>query len=320
MTEQHPVVVVRRELVWSRIRWALFAVYLAAIVLWSVRHHVETGRVQLMSMAVVGVGISVIGRGWRAAGRLLLDWVPFALVLMLYDATRGLVTTLGVPVHEADSAHAEAWLFDGHIPAVWLQQQLYDPGQVHWYDALCTLVYTSHFIATPALAAVLWVRNRERWKAFVTRVIVLSLAGLITYTVFPEAPPWMASRDGYIGTVLRLSARGWEYLHVNQFHELVSRAQGRGSNPVAAMPSLHLAFSVIVAVAIMRGIRSRLRWLLLLYPAVMAFTLVYTGEHYVIDLIAGVVYAAAVEFSVPRVERWLRHRRQSPPPGGGFPG
>lgn len=301
----------RHAVNWSRVRWIVFAIYLAALIIWSVRHGVPTGRVQMMTLAVVGVGISVLGRGWRAAGRMILDWVPFALVLMLYDRTRGLVTTLGIPVHEEDVADFEKWLFGGQVPTVWLQDRLYTPDHVHWYDAICTLVYTSHFVATPALAAVLWVTNREVWKGFVARVITLSVLGLITYTLFPEAPPWMAGGNGYIDHVYRLSARGWEYLHVGAFHDLISTAQGRGSNPVAAMPSLHFAFSVLVACALMRMIGSRWRYLLVLYPLTMGFALVYLGEHYVIDLIAGLLYAAAVEVIVPYATRLIRRRRQA---------
>jgi membrane-associated phospholipid phosphatase len=304
-----------RERLWRRLRWGLLTIYLAALFVWSVRNHVPTGRVQLMSLAIAGVGISVLGRDLREARRLVLDWVPFAAILLLYDSTRGVVDSLGISVHLTDIADAEAWLFGGHIPSVWLQERFYVPGEAQWYDAVFTLVYTSHFIATPALAAVLWVRNRERWKAFVARVVVLSLAGLATYTLFPVAPPWLASREGYIATVLRLSARGWEYLHVGQFHSLVTRAQEKASNPVAAMPSLHTAFTVIVACALAGLIRSRLKWLLALYPLVMGVALVYLGEHYVIDVLAGLVYALAVELAMPALTRWWRARRIRRPAG-----
>jgi membrane-associated phospholipid phosphatase len=190
-----------------------------------------------------------------------------------------------------------------------LQQQLYDAAHVHWYDALITLVYTSHFLATPVLAAILWLRNRADWLRYISRVIVLAVAGLLTYCLFPEAPPWMAARDGLTAPVARLSARGWIWLHAGNLNDVLARAQEDGANPVAAMPSLHVAFAVLVAITIGTRLRSRWRWLLVLYPLAMGFTLVYTGEHYVIDLVVGAGYALAVHFLL---NRWDRRRALRP--------
>lgn len=65
-------------------------------------------------------------------------------------------------------------------------------------------------------------------------------------------------------------------------------------NPVAAMPSLHFGISFLIAVYGIQRLRASWRWLLVLYPAVMGLALVYFGEHYVIDLIAGAALAAVV--------------------------
>jgi membrane-associated phospholipid phosphatase len=184
-----------------------------------------------------------------------------------------------------------------------LQHHLYNAAHVYWYDAICTLVYTSHFIATPVLAAILWLRDRTLWLRYISRVILLSLAGLITYCLFPEAPPWMAARDGLSEPVGRLSPRGWLWLHVDSLNDVLAKAQDVGSNAVAAMPSLHFAFAVLVAITIGKRLRARWRLLLALYPAAMGFTLVYSGEHYVIDLVAGLGYALAAHYAVSAWER-----------------
>jgi membrane-associated phospholipid phosphatase len=75
------------------------------------------------------------------------------------------------------------------------------------------------------------------------------------------------------------------------------------------MPSLHLAFAVLVALTIAARFRSRWRWLLALYPAAMGFTLVYTGEHYVLDLIVGAAYAFAAHLLLTT---WDRRRALRP--------
>lgn len=279
------------------------AVFLAITLIWGVPQKDAV----IIGFVLVLLAISRIGRGQRNAIRMLVDWLPFAAVLLIYDQSRRLGTVLGAPIHEADVAHAEKWLFGGTVPTVWLQDHLYTVGQVHWYDALCTLVYTTHFLATPVIAGILWLVARDAWLRYITRVVVVSVAGLITYLAFPEAPPWLAAKDGVIDPVARLSANGWIWLHAGNVSSLLARAQDEGSNPVAAMPSLHTAMAVLVALALAGQIRSRWRWLLALYPLAMAFTLVYDGEHYVLDIVAGVAYALVAHVAL---QAWERRRAE----------
>ena len=286
---------------WRRIRrWAAWA-YLGLLVALVALVGVPTDRGSLLLIILAGLGIRCLGRGWRAFGKALVDWLPFTAVLVLYDVSRGIADGLGMPLHVSDIAAADRGVF-GTVPTVWLQQRLLDPGSPHWYDAVATLVYTTHFLATPVVAAVLWLRSRDAWKAFITRVIVLSVAGLVTYVLFPAAPPWYAAREGVIEPVIRASARGWLWLHVNHAGNLLSEGQ-LASNPVAAMPSLHTAFATLIALFVMSRLHSRWRLVVLAYPAVMGLALVYLGEHYVIDLVAGVGYAVVIHFGVGAWER-----------------
>lgn len=293
---------------WERVRWSAYAAYLAALAWIVFDKGVPTGRTSLAVIVITGLAFTSIGRGWGKTRQVVIDWLPFTAVLMLYDRTRGIADSLGISVHESDVLHAETWLFGGAEPTVWLQQHLYQSSQVHWYDALATLVYTSHFLVTPILAAILWLRDRALWLRYISRVIALSLAGLITYCLFPEAPPWMAARDGLTAPVDRLSPRGWSWFHLGNVKSALANAQNEGANPIAAMPSLHAAFAVLAAIVIATRIRSRWRHLLALYPVAMGLTLVYCGEHYVVDLLAGVAYAVAVHLAMCRWEA-VRARR-----------
>jgi membrane-associated phospholipid phosphatase len=81
------------------------------------------------------------------------------------------------------------------------------------------------------------------------------------------------------------------------------------SNPVAAMPSLHTAFALFVVVFFLATTRRRWWPLLLCYPLAMTFTLVYAGEHYVIDVLVGWAYVGMAFLMVGLGERWWAARR-----------
>ena len=94
----------------------------------------------------------------------------------------------------------------------------------------------------------------------------------------------MASEEGYIHEAIpRLTGRGWRDLGLGRF-DLVLQGVG---NPVAAMPSLHAGITFLVAMYGIWRLRTPLRYLLVLYPIAMSLTLVYYGEHYVVDVLAG---------------------------------
>ena len=138
----------------------------------------------------------------------------------------------------------------------------------------------------------LWVRNRLAWVSFMRRYLSLNILALVVYITYPMAPPWMAAQDGHISSdIARITGRGWYDLSASGgFHHKLSAV----GNPVAAMPSLHTAIAVFVALYAITRLRSRWRWLLLLYPLAMSFMLVYYAEHYVIDILLGWAYVALV--------------------------
>ena len=308
-----------RTAYWRRIRRRAGWAYLVLIIAVVAAIGVPTDRGSLLLLILTGLGITCLGRGLKAFGRVLLDWLPFTATLVIWDVSRGIADAVGLPLHVTDVAAADRDLFFGTVPTVWLQHHFFIPGHPQWYDAVATLVYTSHFLATPILAAVLWLRNREVWLAFVRRVLALAVAGLLTYVLFPAAPPWYAAREGAIGPVVRGSSRGWLWLHVNKAGNLLREGQV-SANPVAAMPSLHTAYATTIALFVIALFRTRARWLVLIYPVVMGVALVYLGEHYVVDVVAGVVYALVIHVVIGRWERRrsIRVRATAPTAQPGF--
>ena len=78
---------------------------------------------------------------------------------------------------------------------------------------------------------------------------------------------------------------------------------------MAAVPSLHTAFALLIAITLWPVAPRRLRPLVALYPLAMGFTLVYTGEHYVFDVLLGWIYTAAAVLAGRALLGWWSARR-----------
>ena len=268
-----------------------------------------TDRLVLLGWVISALAVQSLGRGWVALVRLLADWIPLGALLMLYDLSRGLADGLGVAVHVTEPAAVDRWLGNGVLPTVWLQAH----WGASWWAAVAALVYSSHFVVTPMVLGLLWLRDRARWVGYARLVLALSAAGLVTYVVYPAAPPWLAARDGVIEPVHRISGSGWAVLGLPKAGTLLHSGQAQ-VNAVAAVPSLHTAFAVLTCLVLLPVARQLWqRVALVSYAVAMPLVLVWSGEHYVIDTLLGALYAGAVWVLVPRLGRLLRHHREERP-------
>lgn len=294
-----------RRVPWrTPVRIALWTALACAFVTVCVVDGLPTDRVVLLGWGLLGLVAHAAVDGWRRLVRLLVEWLPVAGLLMAYDATRGVADTLGMPVHVTEPARADLWLGGGRLPTLVLQQTL----TADWWKALAALVYGSHFVVTPLLLCVLWVRNRELWGRYVRMVLALSAAGLITYVLYPAAPPWLGARHHVIPRIHRLSGVGWDVLGLPHARALLTDSQGQ-VNPVAAVPSLHTAFAVLTCLVLLPVARRIWqRAALVAYAVLMPLVLVWAGEHYVVDTLLGAGYAAAVV----AVAAVLRRSRRTP--------
>jgi hypothetical protein len=204
----------------------------------------------------------------------------------------------------------------------------------------------SFFVLPYVVAGVLWLHNRSDWAAFVRRFVALSFAALVVYIVMPAAPPWAAARctaadvvggpsdphcmyrssarvpnGGLLGAmhrsqpgahqfIERISTRGWGTLHLQSAGALVNSGQA-SVNLVAAIPSLHAALTAMISIFLWRRVRHRWRPLLVGYPVAMAFVLVYSAEHFVVDILLGWALAAMVSVVFGLFDSWWSRRRAS---------
>lgn len=313
-TEESDVAVDTRVRV-SRWRPLAVAVYAVALVAWIVTVGVPTDPFQMF----VWMWLAVIAWRWGAPREVHLafvkDWWPAFAVLVAYLYSRGLSDELlNAQVSWTMPIHVDRWLTGGNdLPTQYLQDALCGEtclrsSAPRWYDVLLTTVYYSHFVVPLSLALVLWMRNRDDWAAWLSRYLVMNVAGLVVYVIYPMAPPWLASKEGFIAESLpRLTGRGWSDIGLGGFHVVLAKV----GNPVAAMPSLHGGIAMLVALWTVYRLSSPWRWTVMLYPVVMAFALVYYAEHYVIDIAAGWALAGLVMLVVGWWER--RRGRETAP-------
>jgi hypothetical protein len=245
----------------------------------------------------------------RRARRYLLDFIPFAALLLAYQECRGLAHTARPHPYYLPQLDAEKFLFGGHVPTVSLQHWLYH-GHLRLFDNVVVGITDIHFIVPPALAFVVWATRRALFYRFAATLLTLSFAGALTFLLYPAAPPWAAARDGLLPDAIhRIGHAG----HSSAHRSIFSLGKYLASNPYAAIPSLHggYAFLAFLFVATLAW-KTRWRWwaigIGILYPLVQSFAVVYTANHYVVDLLIGFVYATAALVGV----RWFWRRRGWP--------
>jgi membrane-associated phospholipid phosphatase len=161
------------------------------------------------------------------------------------------------------------------------------------------------------VAAILWKIDRQRFRLFAVFVATLSFAGLITYALYPAAPPWMASQAHLMPHVTRIIPVIWQSFDLHSAGSLVEHGY-RYANNVAAVPSLHAAFSLLIAITLWPRKRKWLRPIVALYPLAMAFSLIFSAEHYVSDILLGWAYTIATIFAAKAMMRWWSSRAPRP--------
>lgn len=235
-------------------------------------------------------GAVIVGR----TRSFLRDWIPFIALLLAYEMIRGFADSSGFRVHVAELVNAERGIF-GFIPSVELQKRFFNPEQLAFWDIGAVLIDFLHFPMPLIIAFYLWIKDRRHYWKFVISLLILSFSGFITYLIYPAAPPWYASSKAglieihkIIDFVIAQIGWGWDFSRV--YNNL-------NPNQVAAMPSLHSAFPWLGFLAL-RNFNKKLAYFFLPFPILVWISVVYLGEHYVIDVIAGIIYATSAYFLV----------------------
>jgi hypothetical protein len=149
-----------------------------------------------------------------------------------------------------------------------------------WYATL-------HYVVTPAVLAFLFFRHRAEYPRARNAIVIGSAIGLVCYILFPTAPPRLMPGSHYFDALAMTSGQGWWGGDAS-----APAALGHITNELAAMPSLHVGWTVWVAWALWRHANVVGRAIVTLYVAGTTFVVLATGNHWVLDALAGAVVIA----------------------------
>lgn len=309
---------------WLRpVRLVLMFSYLATYLWWLRFKGLPVDRISVAISVGLFLVCAFIGRTWRTWAVLLVDCLAYCLMWLSYEKTRGAaddgISVLGLfrikfPVQVETMRDLDRALFFGHDPNIVLQDHFWERS-VRWYDVVASSVYMTHFVLPIVVMAVLWATSHRQWTRFMKRFASLLTIACIMFVLLPTVPPWMAASVRYPQykffdvNVFRDAGRGFR--HIGFFGFTADyKVQLSNGNGVAAMPSLHASFALIVPAFFLPLIRRRwLKALALLFPVTMLTSLVYLGEHWVIDGLVGWAITGGCFWFWGRMEQRTRRIR-----------
>jgi membrane-associated phospholipid phosphatase len=239
--------------------------------------------------------LTALQRGNNRAFRL---WSAYVLGFLAFRVIRNVAEGDGSMTQFQYVITWDRFLGLGQVPTVFLQSLWWRPGPGTGLDWYLITVYLTYFVLPPLVALLLWASGSRYLGRYVLASLLLFALGCFLFIVVPTAPPWLAAREGYIPPVHRVVNDLFFKLDPTLFN--YAKAIDR-TNPVAAMPSLHMGCAWLIAL-VSWAIRPGLGVVAVVYAASMALALVYTGEHYLADALAGVALASLAWWLVGRVK------------------
>jgi hypothetical protein len=238
------------------------------------------------------------GRAWLAAAAFATE---VSLVAGLYAVWQLIGTYATTDIAGAGDHGLWVWHLERrlHLPSELSLQRL--TLRAGWFVQLCNGFYA--VVHVPALGVFLvWLyfRHRDRYPHYRNVLAVLTFVCFLIQLI-PVAPPRLLRGVGFVDTGLL-------------YHQSVYGAVGAGvSDQVSAMPSLHLAWACLIALAVVQVSTSPRRWLVLLHPIATMLVVVVTANHYWLDGIAAAVLLGLSSLVVSGAEHLLAARRRPAP-------
>jgi hypothetical protein len=259
---------------------------------------IARGHFHWENAAILGSALVLFSVGPRTK-KLFLGVYPLGLVGLLYD-TMKLIENVGVTtqsVHLCDLRGLEIRLFG--ITMNGQPATLHDWFQAHWLpvlDRVCAIPYGTFIFVCIGCAVWLYFKDYPAMVRYTWCFLALNVAGFITYHVYPAAPPWYFHSHGCTVDLSTPASEGPNLARVDAWLGVPYFAgmYGRASDIFGAMPSLHVAYALIVVLVGWSSFRPWMRAASLAFFFLMAFSAVYLDHHWVLDAVAGIVYCTTV--------------------------
>lgn len=222
----------------------------------------------------------------------VLDFLPLAFFGVLYDFLRIYPKAWAGPIHVTWPYEVEKVLFgiplDGQriIPSFFLQNH-----HVAFLDILTGLTYSLHMIVPIGFAFYAWIKDRAFARRFNWVFFTVNLLAFFTYIAFPVAPPWYIEQFGFQPADWSIAPQAAGLIHFDRLigHPYFEEVYAKNSWVFGAIPSMHAGFPLLVVLFARKVMRKALIPLIF-FMLLVWFSAVYLAHHYVIDLIAGVLY------------------------------
>ncbi|MBX2900289.1 MAG: inositol phosphorylceramide synthase [Cyclobacteriaceae bacterium] len=226
--------------------------------------------------------------------KFILGFSVFIVFWIIFDYMKAFPNYQFADVNIQSLYRAERSLFGISIGNTTLTPNEYwESNHSPFLDVMSGFFYLCWVPVPLMFAFLLFLRNRNLFLQFSLTFLLVNLIGFVIYYLYPAAPPWFVQHHGFDfiantpGNTAGL-ARFDEFFNISLFHSMYAKS----SNVFAAMPSLHSAYPLIV---FYYGLKAELGWINLLFAIIIIgiwFAAVYTGHHYVLDVLAGIACAS----------------------------
>jgi membrane-associated phospholipid phosphatase len=245
-----------------------------------------------------------------ATRKFITGFSIYIVFWIIFDYMKAFPNYLYNTVHIEDLYNAEKNLFGIHTHAVLLTpNEFWQKNTYTLLDILSGIFYLC-WVPVPLVfsAYLFFSKKREQFLYFALTFLLVNLIGFVGYYVYPAAPPWYVQLYGFTfnphtpGNTAGLH-RFDDFFHAGIFNALYAKS----SNVFAAMPSLHSAYNLIV---LYYGVKNRFGPINIVFAIIAAgiwFAAVYSGHHYLLDVLAGILCAVVGIFVF---NRWVVPNKQ----------
>lgn len=235
---------------------------------------------------------------WRSryGAQLLIEIAICGGLLVIYRAIRTVNRTdlTAAFANARDIVRFERWLgmpFEDDLQAFLLDHPTLIKLLNHYYVWF-------HFPAAIGLLLWLYLRHPARYRPIRNLMAFATFTGLIIHLLFPLAPPRMM--DGFVDTMAKWGPSIYP-----------DNPLDGAANQIAAMPSLHFAWAMIVAIAVISVLSSAWRWLIVIHPVLMTLSIIATANHWWIDAAAAALLVVAGIAMYRGLTAWVGDRTWS---------